>query len=297
MTKQFLLKQCLKSEKTNLEPFEIERIDKMTSLLLLDGREASVNGTDCPREPPGRTHIAAKTPEKEAETRDYVAKMHAAVAKYGRDLVIGADETPLRSIASSRKTIAHVGTESVRIRKVGNEKEQLTAMLAVTVGGAKLKPMIIAKGTTQLCLRRFNLNDREIIGAFSSNGWMNSKLMVKFLEDSILQYTQGRPCALSLDDFRAHWSEEVTEFAAANNIELVHISAGITGEYQSLDVRVNGILKSIQNGMQRLERVENSDRKFNLEDAVRYFRSGWAQIDKEVIISSWAPMNFPESQV
>ena len=117
--------------------------------------------------------------------------------------------------------------------------------------------------------------------------------MIKFLQDSVLPYTQGRPCALSLDDFDAHWTSEVQTFAEANNIELIRIPPGITGDYQSLDVRINGILKMRQVKMQRSERIEDPGRKFNLQDAVRYFRSGWSKVTSGDIKSSWSPMKFP----
>jgi hypothetical protein len=217
--------------------------------------------------------------------------MHVAVAKYGKTLTFGADETPLRSVAQNRTTIARKGTESVKLRKVGNEKQQLTAMLAISVSGDKLKPMIIHKGRTERCLINLDLGN-DIIGAYSKNGWINGQLMIKFLENSVLSHTQGRPCALSLDDFDAHWTSEVRAFADANHIELIRVPPGITGGYQSLDVRINGILKMRQVQMQRQERIEDTDRKFNLHDAVRYFKSGWAKVTSRDIKSSWSPMKF-----
>ena len=241
---------------------------------------------------PSRTHVAAMTDDRLDQTIDYIAQMHVAVAKYGKTLTLGADETPLRSVAQNRTTIARKGTESVKLRKVGNEKQQLTAMLAISVSGEKLKPMVIHKGKTQRCLTNLDLGN-DIVGAYSKNGWINGLLMIKFLQDSVLPFTQGRPCALSLDDFDAHWTNEVQIFAAANHIELIRVPPGITGDFQSLDVRINGILKMRQFKMQRLERIENPARKFNLQDAVRYFKSGWSKVTRCDIKSSWSPLKFP----
>ena len=161
---------------------------------------------------PSRTHVAAKDDSKDDQTIDYIAAMHVAVYTYGKNLVIGADETPIRSVAQNRKTIARTGSESVKLRKAGNEKEQCTAMLAIPVQGKKLKPMIITKGKTDACLKKLNLG-KNIIGAYSKNGWITSKLVIKFMEESVLPYTKGEPCALSLDDYHAHWTQEVMEFA------------------------------------------------------------------------------------
>ena len=240
---------------------------------------------------PRRTHVAATTDDRVDQTIDYIAQMHVATAKYGKELTLGADETPLRSVAQNRTTISRVGAESVKIRKVGNEKEQLTAMLAISVDGKKLKPMIIKKGITNRFLSKLNLGN-EIYGTYSTNGWMNGKLMLEFFQNSILPYTRGRPCALSLDDFDAHWTDEVRAFAAANEIELIHVPPGVTGDFQSLDVRINGILKMRQVKMQRLERINDPGRKFHLPDAVRYFKSGWSKISSSDIRSSWSPMKF-----
>lgn len=240
---------------------------------------------------PSRTHVAALTEDQENQTIDYIAQMHVAFGKYGKDLTLAADETPIRSVAQNRTTIARVGTESVKIRKVGNEKEQLTAMLAISVSGKKLVPMIIKKGKTQRCLSTLNLGTDQI-GAFSKNGWIHGDLMIKFLQESVLPYSQGRPCALSLDDFDAHWTIEVQQFADINNIELIHVPPGVTSKFQSLDVRINGILKMMQAKMQRLERIQNPARKFQLCDAVRYFKCGWKTVRATSIKASWSPMKF-----
>ena len=112
-----------------------------------------------------------------------------------------------------------------------------------------------------------------------------------FFTKSILPYTQGRPCTLSIDDSHADWTNEVQQFAASNNIELIRVPPYLT-EIKSLDVRVNGELKMTQTKMQRLERIQSPDRKFHLPDALRYLRVGWEKIGKDIIISSWSPMNF-----
>ena len=130
------------------------------------------------------------------------------VEKYGKERTIGVDKTPLRNIAQNRKTIARVGSESVEIKKVGHEKKQLTGMLAILVSGKKLKPMVIKKGSTERCEKNLNLGD-DFVGAWSQSGWMNGPLMIKFLKASVLPYTQRRPCPLSLDNYDAHWTEEV----------------------------------------------------------------------------------------
>ena len=140
-------------------------------------------------------------------------------------------------------------------------------------------------------LKKLNLG-KSIIGAYSKNGWITSELMIKFMSESILLYTKGNLCALSLDDYHAHWTQEVMNFAEEKKIELIRVPPGITGDYQSLDVRINGILKMHQVKQQRMERIANPSRKFNLSDAVRYFKSGWAKIGKREIASSWKPMNF-----
>ena len=243
-----------------------------------------------------RTHISTVTNDRMDQTIDYIVLMHVAIAKYRKMLTFGADETPLRSVAQNRTTIARMWTESVKIRKVANEKQQLTAMLAISVSGDKLKPMIIHKGRIERCLINFDLRN-DILGAYSKNGWINGQLMIQFLQNSVLPHAQGKPCALSLDDFDAHWTSKVQAFADANHIKLIRVPPGITGDYQSLDVRVNGILKMRQVAMQRSERIENTDRKFNLHNAVRDFKSGWAKATSRDIKSSWSPMMFRENHI
>ena len=70
-------------------------------------------------------------------------------------------------------TTIHIkGTNNAKINVNGNEKEGITATLIINASCSILKPIITAKGKTDLCLKKNKLND-NVIGTFSNNGCVN----------------------------------------------------------------------------------------------------------------------------
>ena len=105
-----------------------------------------------------------------------------------------------------------------------------------------LIPILTAKGKTKLSLKKYDLNDEQIFGTYSNNGWINNGIIRIALEE-IYKNTKGAPSALLLDQFTIHTDEFVAEEAKKRNIELIFVPKGLTSKYQPLDVLINGILK------------------------------------------------------
>ena len=106
--------------------------------------------------------------DRRDRTIDYIGQMHVAVDKYGKHLTPCVDETPLRSVAQNRTTIARMGTDGICQDQKGSlamkSNNSLQYLQFRSVDGEKLKPMIIQKGKTQRCGTNLNLGN-ELIGA------------------------------------------------------------------------------------------------------------------------------------
>ena len=54
-----------------------------------------------------------------------------------------------------------------------------------------LTPILTAKGKTKLCLKKYELDDRQIIGTYSNNGWTNNGI-IKIALEQIYTKTKGK---------------------------------------------------------------------------------------------------------
>ncbi len=59
-------------------------------------------------------------------------------------------------------------------------------------------------------------------------------------------YIHGAPAALLLDDYPAHWTDEVHAAAAAMKLQLIKVPPKQTIEYQPLDVCYHGPMSKLR---------------------------------------------------
>ena len=102
--------------------------------------------------------------------------------------------------------------------------------LIISYGGFMLIPILTAKGKTKLSLKKYALNEEQILGTYSNNGWVNNGIIVLALGE-IYKTTKGLPSALLLDQFTIHTNEFITEEAKKRNIELIYVPKGLTYKY------------------------------------------------------------------
>jgi hypothetical protein len=116
---------------------------------------------------------------------------------------------------------------------------------------------------------------------------MNGELTQQVLERVIVPYTKGRPAALIMDDYKAHWVQKVTDYAAANKIHLIKVPAGETPRLQPLDRSVIGPTKRVASSEWRKAVHANPERKLTLDDAINHFSVSFARITRTCIISGF----------
>ena len=173
----------------------------------------------------------------------YSLEVIEAVRKYGGDLVINMDETPVKCVDSPGKAYGIKGDKgklcvSTQVRMKAN----VTIMPAITRSGKKLRFSWIKKGKTLKCLQKLKLPCR-INSYYSQSGWVNSGIIIKWIEEIIKPYIKGRSAALILDDYGAHWDSTVIEKAEQLNIQLIAVPKGATAVAQPLDIYINGRMK------------------------------------------------------
>jgi len=183
-------------------------------------------------------------------------------------------------------TTIHIKGESSKVNILGNEKDGFSLTLIISYGGIMLIPILTAKGKTNLCLKKYNLDNTKIIGSYSNNGWINNGI-IKMCFDEIYKSTKGKKSVILLDEFPSHTSEFSVKEAKKRNIELIYVPKGLTYKYQPLDVLINGILKQKAKYLWRQEVTKNPDIKITNSDAVNHFLEAKNDITSEMIIKSF----------
>lgn len=121
-------------------------------------------------------HVPSNFSKKVIAFQQYVIGLHE-----GHDYLLSqmgnADETPVSFDEPSNNVIEEIGTKSVIIKTLGNEKMCITVMLAVLADGIKLPPYVILKRKTML---KDQLPTGIIVWC-QNQGWMSTDLMKDWL--------------------------------------------------------------------------------------------------------------------
>jgi len=195
----------------------------------------------------GRKKLAVSDAELEEEIINFMCDVHDALRKYGACFVFNMDEKPLAGAPKKVWSIQVRGKKTIPIGAKGSPRRCLTGVVTVSAAGDMLSAVIIKAGKKENApivkqLRR----DAEQYGNYvvmSQSGWMNSQVMIWYLENIVHAHTHGTPCALILDNYGAHTTDEVLAKAAALNIELIMMPPNVTKYCQPLDVGVFGPLQ------------------------------------------------------
>jgi hypothetical protein len=166
----------------------------------------------------------------------------------------------------------------------------------INANGDMLKPILIAKGKTKRCLSKYNLDDKQIRGTFSNNGWSNIGI-IKILIDEIYIKTKGEKSCLLMDQYSSHTNEVILEYASNKNIKIIFIPVGYTSKFQPLDVTINGILKKKLKAIWRKEKIKNINLKISYKDAAKHLLTALNEITKESIQNSFTKSCLPPDKL
>jgi hypothetical protein len=199
-------------------------------------------------------HITDKTA---AVAQLYLAKCTRAYVQYGADLVLTMDETFWPLLPKQNKLVCTRGGVDRAASKT-NDKAGVTLTVTVAADGHKLPLYFVAKGKSLVCTEKFEVKRPHRV-YYTKSGWMRHEIMPHYLERIVNEYTQGKPCALLLDSYKAHIKLPVYEKAKELNIELIVVPCCMTATLSPLDVGVNGVLKSIYSRDWRRVRLFGDD--------------------------------------
>jgi len=239
-----------------------------------------------------RSASAPDSVEQEHNILEYVHAVRTAIDTHGAHNVLNMDETPVSKcehpitgvVATGSGRAAHCTTDA------GN-RLNVTHFPTISAAGNHLQLCAIIKGKTERTLKKIRTDASAPVSRvrlyFSQSGWTNSAIIVRWLADVVKPYLAGRSGALVLDDYHAHWTEEVRAAAAAIRLELIKVPPGLTCEYQPLDVSFNGPMVKERQKIWLRNRLAFPDAKDSEQKAVERAQMAYEGISGGSTIDAW----------
>ena len=159
------------------------------------------------------------------------------------DSIYAMDETAVWFDACGSRTVDSVGAKSVSLTTTGHDKQNVTVALTAVASGAKKLSFIVFKGKGKTAEDRTLKARRDVIVAFSDNGWLNTNLTIDWLTRVLcaLEFSQR---LLIWDSYRCHVCRDVDKVRQKFKIHSADIRGGCTSYIQAPDVPWNKVFKS-----------------------------------------------------
>jgi hypothetical protein len=190
-----------------------------------------------------KPHAEKRTAIAEDYAKWFCERMNTLPQDYPPELVFNMDETCWRLYEAHRTVLEEKGKETVKLRANRSEKTAFTAFGGITCSGEKLPFSIIAKGKTTRSEMKLGSHPGLVIKHAESGG-ATKNLIIEYSRWLHTEIASGNPCLLIVDVYPTHRTETVMAAAEECDVELVFVPAGGTSEYQPLDHRIFGELKS-----------------------------------------------------
>jgi hypothetical protein len=217
----------------------------------------------------------------------YSLMIEEAVNKYGADYVMNMDETPAKICEQPLSGWSNIDNDNLEIISDGNTRAMITILPTITANGNKLDFGWIHSAKTYKAILEMLSIPREIKSYFSDSGWINNGIMLRYLREIVWPYIGNHPAALILDDYKAHWTEDVLELAASMNLELIQVPRSTTSRSQPLDLTVNGPMKQKRTQLWIEERANGILTTDNIERTVTRAYKAYQLIDRNTIKKGW----------
>jgi hypothetical protein len=244
-----------------------------------------------------RWNLGMRTPHAERRTDIdpdiadvFSNRLNDCKKDYPNERIYNFDETCWHIYMGPQKVIAEKGTETVKLRCRTGEKLSVTAFGTISASGDKLPLWVVTKGRTSRSLSKFGDHEGAVF-KFSESGWATENLILEYL-GWLSEQSSGEPCILIMDVYPTHRTERVREAAMSLNIEILYVPAGGTSQFQPLDARIFGELKSRARAQfQRLSASEGV-RGASYAQSIAILLDCWEKIAGENIQQAWSVVGF-----
>jgi len=194
---------------------------------------------------PRKATAAADLVQQQNDVMQFVHDAREAADAYGKRLVLNMDETPVPKVEHPHSgVVATASGLAAPCSTTAGNRLNTTCFCCISAAGDKLPMGVVLRGKTQRVVNNLLRDAPAAVHRarfyFSKSGWVNAGIIIRWLHDVVRPFTGGEPAALLLDDYTAHWTEEVEDCAYAMDLQLIHVPPKQTIEYQPLDVCYHG---------------------------------------------------------
>lgn len=198
--------------------------------------------------------------------------------EFSADRVFNMDESGLTVVHKPKKVLAHRGQKQVGKITSGEKGETMTIICAVSASGTYVPPMLIykRKRMSDLLLKG---SPSGSIGACSTNGWVDSKLFVKWL-NHFVEFVRPAPdkkVLLVMDGHGSHKSLEAVEVARSHGVVMICLPPHTTHRMQPLDRTFYGPLKQNYNAECDKWMIQNAGCRISQYDQASLFGSAYVR--------------------
>ena len=265
-----------------------------------------------------------KRPTKTAEFYQscevFIEKIKKVIEKHEKEgtlfLVANVDETQWKLVFRGEMTWAEKGSQQVSVNINYNEKADLTALATITADESRMKlPLfIVKKGTSSQTLRSLSEVSNLCQLSYSDSGWTTAETFTHYLSwlrkeydarieqlanEGLTQYQlqegeKHKPIDLLLDCYSVHLMNEIKDYAAELNINLIFIPPGATDLLQPLDRFIFGALKSMARARWLNRYITCPDSPQTYAEAIVLLCTCWNELNEKTIIKAWALYKDPD---
>lgn len=164
------------------------------------------------------------------------------------ELIINWDQTPLHIVPTGDWTMHKSGEKIIPIANL-DDKRQITAVVAVTIGGHYLAPQLIYQGKPFVLIPRLH----HLMNGISGNHWSNEETMQRYIQKVILPYVSSQrkelklsethPALVLFDVFKGQTTPNIKKLLEDNHVSMVLVPPNCTDKLQPLDISINKPMK------------------------------------------------------
>lgn len=225
--------------------------------------------------------------KSDIEVKYYLENCDRINKKYKKEDIYNLDETFWCISNCNNRVIGMTNSENRKLIMNVDKKLGFTAVFIVSAKGEFMIPIIILKGKTRRGINKLKISEEApVMLEHSKNGWITTNILIKLL-NLIKINSENRSCCLIMDKFSVHTNETIITEASRNNIEILFVPTGRTGEHQPLDVGVNGAIKST--GKRVMKEIYLSDPYATptIKDGICALIYSYIQTQPQIIINSF----------
>jgi hypothetical protein len=238
------------------------------------------------------SQVAADPIETEHRILSFVNDTRMAIAEFGPRYVLNMDETPVPKCEHPITGVVRTGSgRAATCSTDAGNRLNVTHFPCISAAGDKLQMCAVIKGKTARTLKKITEGASAAVNKvrlyYSASGWINAGIVVRWLHEVVAPYISGHAAALLLDDYHAHWTDEVRAAAAAMHLQLIPVPPRLTSEYQPLYVQFNGPMTKARQRLWMQQRVQSPDSKDSFQNAIERAQLAYEAISRASTVDAW----------